>query len=126
MIFPEDLKYSKEHTWLHIGDNIGTVGITAFAQSELGEIVYADLPNVGYSFGQGKVFGSVEAIKTVSDLLMPVSGKVVETNKKLLQTPTFINDDPYGEGWMIKIEITNPAEIENLLSAEQYKLNINQ
>lgn len=126
MNFPEDLKYSKEHTWLRISDNIGTIGITEFAQSELGEIVYADLPNDGYSFEQDKVFGSVEAIKTVSDLFMPVSGKVIETNKKLLQTPTFVNDDPYGEGWMMKIEIANPAELENLLSAEQYKLNINQ
>ena len=120
MIFPEDLKYSKEHTWLRISDNIGTIGITEFAQSELGEIVYADLPNDGYSFEQDKVFGSVEAIKTVSDLFMPVSGKVIETNKKLLQTPTFVNDDPYGEGWMMKIEITNPAEIENLLDATAY------
>ncbi|HEY5408807.1 MAG TPA: glycine cleavage system protein GcvH [Ginsengibacter sp.] len=126
MNFPEGLKYSKEHTWLRISDNIGTIGITGFAQSELGEIVYADLPNDGYSFEQDKVFGSVEAIKTVSDLFMPVSGKVIETNKKLLQTPTFVNDDPYGEGWMMKIEIANPAELENLLSAEQYKLNINQ
>ena len=120
MIFPEDLKYSKEHTWLRISDNIGTIGITEFAQSELGEIVYADLPNDGYSFEQDKVFGSVEAIKTVSDLFMPVSGKVIETNKKLLQTPTFVNDDPYGEGWMMKIEISNPAEIENLLDATAY------
>ncbi len=120
MIFPEDLKYSKEHTWLRISDNIGIIGITEFAQSELGEIVYADLPNDGYSFEQDKVFGSVEAIKTVSDLFMPVSGKVMETNKKLLQTPTFVNDDPYGEGWIMKIEITNPAEIENLLDATAY------
>ncbi len=126
MIFPEDLKYSKEHTWLRISDNIGTIGITEFAQSELGEIVYVDLPNDGYSFEQDKVFGSVEAIKTVSDLFMPVSGKVIETNKKLLQTPTLVNDDPYGEGWMMKIEISNAAELENLLSAEQYKININQ
>ncbi len=126
MNFPEDLKYSKEHTWLRISDNIGTIGITEFAQSELGEIVYADLPNDGYSFEQDKVFGSVEAVKTVSDLFMPVSGKVIETNKKLLQTPTLINDDPYGEGWMMKIEITRPAELQALLSAGQYKLNINQ
>ncbi len=126
MNFPEDLKYSKEHTWLRIDGNIGTIGITEFAQSELGEIVYSDLPNNGYSFEQDKVFGSVEAVKTVSDLFMPVSGKVIETNKKLLQTPTFVNDDPYGEGWMMKIEITNPAEIEHLSSAEQYKRNINQ
>lgn len=125
MNFPEDLKYSKEHTWLRISDNVGTIGVTEFAQSELGEIVYADLPNDGYSFEQDKVFGSVEAIKTVSDLFMPVSGKVIETNKKLLQTPTFVNDDPYGEGWMMKIEITDQSELENLLTAEQYKLKIN-
>lgn len=120
MNFPTDLLYSKEHTWLRISDNIGTIGITEFAQSELGEIVYADLPNNGLSFEQDKVFGSVEAVKTVSDLFMPVSGKVTETNKKLLQTPTFVNDDPYGEGWMMKIEITNSAEIENLLDATAY------
>ena len=120
MIFPEDLKYSKDHTWLRINSNIGTIGITEFAQSELGEIVYADLPNIGYSFEQDKVFGSVEAIKTVSDLFMPVSGKVIEINKKLVQTPTFINDDPYGEGWLIKIEIINLTEINNLLNAQTY------
>lgn len=120
MNFPEDLKYSKEHIWLRISNNIGTIGITEFAQSELGEIVYADLPNEGYSFEQNKVFGSVEAIKTVSDLFMPVSGKVIETNKKLLQTPTFVNGDPYDEGWLMKIEIKKPAEIENLLDATAY------
>jgi len=121
MNFPEDLKYSKEHTWLRISDNIGTIGITEFAQSELGEIVYPDLPNISSSFEQDKVFGSVEAIKTVSDLFMPVSGKVIETNKKLLQEPTLINSDPYGEGWMMKIEITNPTESDKLLNADAYK-----
>ena len=104
MNFPEDLKYSKEHTWMRIDGNSGTIGITEFAQSELGEIVYPDLPNIGNSFEQDKIFGTVEAIKTVSDLFMPVSGKVIETNKKLLQEPTLINNDPYGEGWMIKID----------------------
>ena len=126
MNFPEDLKYCKEHTWLRISDNVGTIGITEFAQSELGEIVYPDFPNIGLSFEQDKVFGSIEALKTVSDLFMPVSGKIIETNKKLMQTPTFVNDDPYGEGWLIKIEIINPAEVEKLLSAEAYKSNINQ
>ncbi len=124
MNFPEDLKYSKEHIWLRISDNVGTIGITQFAQSELGEIVYADLPNDGYSFEQDKVFGSIEALKTVSDLFMPVSGKVLETNKKLLQTPTFVNDDPYGEGWIMKIEIINPEEATNLLTASDYKQRI--
>jgi glycine cleavage system H protein len=120
MNFPTDLLYSKEHTWLRIDGNTGTIGITEFAQNELGEIVYADLPNNGLSFEQDKVFGSVEAIKTVSDLFMPVSGKVIETNKRLLQEPTLINSDPYSEGWMMKIEIANPAESNNLLDATSY------
>lgn len=126
MNFPEDLKYSKEHTWLRISGTTGTLGITDFAQSELGEIVYADLPNDGLVFQQDNVFGSLEAIKTVSDLFMPASGKITEINKKLLQTPTLINDDPYGEGWLMKIEIINPTESDNLLLAEQYKHTINQ
>lgn len=121
MNFPEDLKYSKEHTWVRIDGTTGTIGITEFAQSELGEIVYPDLPNIGSNFEQDKVFGSVEAIKTVSDLFMPVSGRVIETNKKLLQEPTVINSDPYGEGWMIKIELTNPTESDKLLNADAYK-----
>ncbi len=120
MNFTADLFYSKEHTWLRIDGNTGTIGITEFAQSELGEIVYADLPNIDYSFEQDKVFGSIEAIKTVSDLFMPVSGKVIATNKKLLQDPTLINSDPYGEGWMMKIEIANTAEINTLLNAAAY------
>lgn len=125
MNFPEDLKYSKEHVWLRTNNNVGTIGITDFAQSELGEMVYVDLPNVGEAFEENQVFGSAEALKTVSDLFMPIHGKVIETNKKLLQTPTLINNDPYGEGWMLKIEITTLAEFENLFTAEQYKLNIN-
>lgn len=120
MNFPADLLYSKEHTWLRIDENTGTIGITEFAQSELGEIVYADLPNDGYSFEQDRVFGSVEAVKTVSDLFMPVSGKVIETNKRLLQEPTLINSDPYGEGWMMKIEIATPEQSNNLLDATSY------
>lgn len=121
MEFPNDLKYSKEHTWISVQDNTGTIGITEFAQSELGEIVYADLPNVGYSFRQDEVFGSVEAVKTVSDLFMPVSGKIVETNELLLKVPTLINDNPYKDGWLIKIEIQDIAELENLLTSNQYK-----
>lgn len=121
MNFPEELKYHKEHTWLRVEGNTGTIGITEFAQSELGEIVYADLPNVGYSFRQDEVFGSVEAVKTVSDLFMPVSGKIVETNELLLKVPTLINDNPYKDGWLIKIEIQDIAELENLLTSNQYK-----
>ena len=121
MEFPNDLKYSKEHTWISVQNNIGTIGITEFAQSELGEIVYADLPNVGYSFQQDEVFGSVEAVKTVSDLFMPVSGKIIETNDLLLKAPTLINDKPYKDGWLIKIEIKDITELENLLTSNQYK-----
>ncbi|HCN48314.1 MAG TPA: glycine cleavage system protein GcvH [Chryseobacterium sp.] len=121
MEFPNDLKYSKEHTWISVQDNTGTIGITAFAQSELGEIVYADLPNVGYNFQQDEVFGSVEAVKTVSDLFMPVSGKIIETNDLLLKAPTLINDKPYKDGWLIKIEIKDITELENLLTSNQYK-----
>lgn len=121
MEFPNDLKYSKEHTWIRVQENIGTIGITEFAQSELGEIVYADLPNVGYSFQQDEVFGSVEAVKTVSDLFMPVSGKIIETNKQLLKEPTLINSEPFESGWLIKIEIKDVAELEKLLTSNQYK-----
>ena len=121
MEFPNDLKYSKEHTWISVQNNIGTIGITEFAQSELGEIVYADLPNVGYNFQQDEVFGSVEAVKTVSDLFVPVSGKIIETNDLLLKAPTLINDKPYKDGWLIKIEIKDITELENLLTSNQYK-----
>lgn len=120
MNFPQNLKYSKEHTWLLIEGDTGTVGITEFAQSELGEIVYADLPNIGKAFKQDEVFGSVEAIKTVSDLFMPVSGEVTAINALLKDQPTLINDEPFTNGWMIKIKITNTEELQNLLSAEDY------
>lgn len=121
MEFPNDLKYSKEHTWISVQDNIGTIGITEFAQSELSEIVYADLPNIGYSFQQDEVFGSVEAVKTVSDLFMPVSGKIIDTNQRLLKEPTLINSEPFENGWLVKIEIKDLTELENLLTSNQYK-----
>ena len=121
MNFPENLRYSKDHEWVLLEGNTATIGITEFAQSELGEIVYADLPNVGYSFQQDEVFGSVEAVKTVSDLFMPVSGKIIETNQHLLKEPTLINSEPFGNGWLIKIEIKDIAELEKLLTSNQYK-----
>ncbi|MDV4116309.1 glycine cleavage system protein GcvH [Elizabethkingia anophelis] len=121
MEFPNDIKYSKEHTWIRVQDGIGVIGITEFAQNELGEIVYADLPNIGYSFQQNEVFGSVEAVKTVSDLFMPVSGKIIETNQLLLNEPTLINSEPFENGWLMKIEIKNIAELENLLTSNQYR-----
>ncbi|KQK26402.1 MULTISPECIES: glycine cleavage system protein GcvH [Chryseobacterium group] len=116
----KDLYYSKEHTWVRIENKIATVGITAFAQKELGEIVYVDLPNVNHNFKQDEVFGSVEAIKTVSDLFMPLSGKIIETNEQLLKEPTIVNSNPFDNGWMVKIEIEDLRETENLLTAEQY------
>ncbi len=119
-MIPQDILYSKEHTWIRVDGNIGTIGITDFAQSQLDEIVYPDLPNVGISFKQDTVFGSVEALKTVSDLFIPVSGKVIEVNKSLINDPILINKDPYNAGWMIKIEITDTTEINKLLSAAEY------
>lgn len=125
MNFPENLFYSVEHTWLRIEDKIGVIGISEFAQDELGEIVYVDLPNIGYNFKQEEIFGSIEALKTVSDLFMPISGKVVETNTQLLKTPTLVNTEPYSGGWIIKIEITEMAELKNLFQSEQYQQKIN-
>lgn len=125
MVIPEELYYSKEHTWLKIENQTGIVGITEFAQSELGEIVYVDLPNNEYKFSQNEIFGSVEALKTVSDLFMPISGEVIETNKQLLKEPTLVNSDPFTTGWMMKIAITNLEEVKNLLSAVQYNQAIN-
>ena len=120
MNFPQHLKYSKEHTWLLVDGNTGTVGITEFAQGELGEIVYVDLPGIGKSFRQHEVFGSVEALKTVSDLYMPASGEIIAINPLLKLQPTIINAEPFTNGWMVKFNITNTAEIEALLSSEDY------
>ena len=124
MNFPADLKYSKEHEWVRVEGNTGTVGITDFAQKELGDIVYVDINTVGDSIAIGDVFGTVEAVKTVSDLFMPVSGKVLEQNGGLNDAPESVNKDPYNSGWMVKIEFTNPAELEGLMDAEAYKKHV--
>ncbi len=121
MNFPENLKYTKDHEWIKIDGNIATVGITEFAQSELGDIVYVEIETEGETLAHEEIFGTVEAVKTVSDLFMPVSGKVVEVNKGLEGNPDKVNNDPYGDGWMIKIELTNAAEVSALLSAATYK-----
>ncbi len=121
MNFPEELKYHKEHTWFRIEGNKGTIGITEFAQSELGEIVYVDLTNIDNSYKQDEVFGTVEALKTVSDLFMPVSGKVTAINPRLRQEPTLVNGDPFGKGWMIQIELTDTNEAGKLLDAAIYQ-----
>ena len=124
MNFPDNLSYTKDHEWISLDGNIATIGITAFAQNELGDIVYVDLEDVGSEFDQDEVFGSVEAVKTVSDLFMPVTGKVVEHNEDLEDNPQLINEDPYGKGWMIKVEVANPSDVEALLSAAAYKEQI--
>ncbi len=121
MSIPEGLKYTKDHEWIKIDGNIATVGITDFAQGELGDIVYVDISSVGNQVGQHEVFGTVEAVKTVSDLFMPVSGKVIEFNKGLDTAPEKVNGDPYGDGWMVKVELSNASEVANLLTAAQYK-----
>lgn len=121
MNFPADLKYTKDHEWVRIEGDIATVGITDFAQSELGDIVYVDVNTVGDTVEKEAVFGTVEAVKTVSDLFMPVSGEILELNDGLESAPETVNKDPYGGGWMIKIRLSNPAEIDGLLSADAYK-----
>ena len=117
---PEELKYSKDHEWIKIeGDHVW-VGITDFAQGELGDVVYVEIETQGEDLGQGDTFGIVEAVKTVSDLFMPVSGVIVEVNPNLESDPEVVNQDPYGKGWMIKIKVKDPSELDNLLSAGQY------
>lgn len=121
MNIPANLKYTREHEWIRVEGNEAYVGITDYAQSELGEIVFVDVDTVGETIGQGEVFGSVEAVKTVSDLNMPVTGEVLEFNETLNDQPELVNNDPYGEGWMIKISVNDPAELDNLLDAAGYQ-----
>lgn len=120
MNIPAELKYTKDHEWVRIEGNIAVVGITDFAQSELGDIVFVDIDSVGDELNAGDVFGSVEAVKTVSDLYLPLSGKVVEFNEELESEPELVNTDPYGKGWIIKLEIAEGSDQSELLSAEQY------
>jgi glycine cleavage system H protein len=118
---PAGLKYTKEHEWIKIEGNVGTVGITAFAQDQLGDVVFVELPEVGRVLKHNEQFGVVESVKTVSDLYSPVSGKVLEINSELEGAPELVNSGPYSDGWMLKIELTNPGEVENLLEAEAYE-----
>jgi len=124
MNFPSDLKYSKEHEWVRVEGNTGTIGITDFAQHELGDIVYVDINTIGDTLAKDAVFGTVEAVKTVSDLFMPIAGKVMELNKGLADDPEAVNKDPYAAGWIIKVEITNAADLDALMDAETYKKHI--
>ena len=121
MNIPANLRYTSEHEWIRVEGNEAFVGITDYAQSELGEIVFVDVNIVGENVAQGEVFGSVEAVKTVSDLNMPVSGTVLEFNEALNDQPELVNNDPYGEGWMIKVTVDNPAELDTLLDAAAYE-----
>jgi glycine cleavage system H protein len=121
MNFPADLKYTKDHEWVRISGDEATVGITDFAQRELGDIVYVDVNTVGETVEQGAVFGTVEAVKTVSDLYMPLTGEVLEVNKEIDSAPESVNGDPYGKGWMIRMRIADPSQVSSLLSADDYK-----
>ena len=121
MNFPPDLKYTKDHEWVSLNGNIATIGITNFAQNELGDIVYVEVDTKGKKLEAETVFGTVEAVKTVSDLFLPVSGTITEVNPILESQPEKVNSDPYGEGWMVKMEVDNPEDVNNLMDAEAYE-----
>jgi glycine cleavage system H protein len=121
MNIPAELKYTKDHEWVRLEGSIATIGITDFAQSELGDIVYVEVETLDESLGQDEVFGTVEAVKTVSDLFLPMTGKIIELNAALDQEPELVNSDPYGSGWMIKVEVSDSAEYDQLLDADAYR-----
>ena len=121
MNFPEDIRYTSEHEWIRVEGDEAYVGITDYAQSELGEIVFVDVPTEGETVGQGEVFGSIEAVKTVSDLNMPVTGEVLEVNGALDAQPELVNNDPYGEGWIIRIAVKDASELDSLMDAAAYE-----
>ena len=126
MNFPDNLKYTKDHEWVRLEGNEAVIGITEFAQSELGDIVYVEIETEGEEINSEEIFGTVEAVKTVSDLFMPVKGKVLEVNPKLTSNPELVNKDPYGEGWMIRVAVASPGDLDQLLSAAAYKELIGQ
>ncbi|WP_372474563.1 glycine cleavage system protein GcvH [Capnocytophaga sp. ARDL2] len=121
MNIPANLKYTKDHEWVSVDGDVATVGITDFAQKELGDIVYVEVETVDQTLAQDEVFGTVEAVKTVSDLFLPLSGEIIEFNEELESEPELVNTAPYGAGWMVKVKVSNPSEFDNLLSAEDYK-----
>lgn len=121
MNFPNNLKYTKDHEWVVVEGDIATVGITDFAQRELGDIVYVEVETLDQTLAKDEIFGTVEAVKTVSDLFLPLSGEIIEFNEELETTPDLVNSDPYGKGWMIKVKISDASEIDSLLSDEAYK-----
>jgi glycine cleavage system H protein len=121
MNFPENLKYTKDHEWISVEGGVATVGVTDFAQSELGDIVFVDISTQGESLNQHDVFGTVEAVKTVSDLYMPISGEILEVNADLESAPESVNSDPYGSGWMVKVRLSDESQVAGLMSAADYK-----
>ena len=126
MKFPKELKYSNEHEWIRKDGDIVYVGITDYAQDQLGDIVFVDIPSVGETLEANEVFGTIEVVKTVSDLFLPISGEILEQNEAIEDNPELVNEDPYGEGWLIKVKPTNEAEFDDLLDAEAYKKIINK
>jgi glycine cleavage system H protein len=121
MNFPESLRYTKDHEWIRLEGDVATIGITDFAQRELGDIVYVEVETVGQELNSGDVFGTVEAVKTVSDLYLPVTGSITEVNSKLNSNPELVNNDPYGEGWMVKMKVSNAGDMDGLLDAAAYQ-----
>ncbi len=121
MNFPENLKYSNDHEWIRVEGNEAFIGISDYAQSELGEIVFVDIPSEGETIAKGDVFGSIEAVKTVSDLIMPISGTIIEVNVELEDAPELVNQDPYGKGWIVKAAVTDASGLDELFSAQDYK-----
>ena len=121
MDIPDNLSYTKEHEWISIEDNIATVGISDYAQSELGDIVFVEMPNIDDVFDKNDVFGTIEAVKTLADLFLPVSGKIIEINESLESSPELVNSSPYNDGWLVKIEVGDTTELEDLLNSKDYK-----
>jgi glycine cleavage system H protein len=126
MNFPADLKYTKDHEWIRVEGNVGVVGVTDHAQGELGDVVYIDITKSGEAVSSGDTFGSIEAVKTVADLYAPVSGTIIEVNGAINGAPESVNKDPYGAGWIVKIELSNPSELDGLMDVETYKASIGQ
>ena len=123
-MYPDDLKYSKDHEWVRMDGNIAQIGVTVFAQDSLGDIVFVDLPNVGTEIGQFDKFGEIESVKAVSNLFSPVAGVVVETNPGAIENPETVNADPYGLGWLVKIEVSDPAQLDSLMDSETYEATL--
>ena len=125
-MYPSDLKYDKEHEWVRLEGDIAVIGISHFAQNQLGEVVYVDLPSEGDSVNAGEAFGEIESVKSVSELYSPADGEIVKVNASLSDAPEVVNEDPYGEGWMIQVKLTDPSQIDGLLSAEEYETLVSE